>query len=375
MKAGRILAGLGLGALLLLLSGCWDQWELKDRGLVLGLSVDGAPAGFRVGVQLPVEFQLGGGGGAGAQGPGGVVFTAEGADLQEALIRIGAQVGRRLYLGHVQVIAIGEELARAGLEHLARRLLRDPEVWPLAVMVVVRGGPGLDVLRHPAEMEPIPVMQTQKLVRNQIRLGMLADEPLERFYVDARAPGLEPVLPIVEIRPAGIMVTGSAVFRDFRMVGSLDMAETRHLLSLTSRRTGGRIALPCPGARPGSVELTVLRSAPSVSVTYTEAGPRVDVHTRFSAVLEEHPCRDQLPITREVLEPLAARAVAEQHAGLIRRVQRELGADIFGFGARIRGRRPELVTPEQWPPAFRQLPVSVSASVGIQRFGLIKEGR
>ena len=136
------------------LTGCWDQVEVEERALVLGLAIDEAPPDalekepqvthmkniplpkkmIRVTAQIAVPGRVPLGPGTGGMGGGGDgespvwIVQVYGHSLDEALNNMQQEIADPRYLIHLRVIVISKEIARGGLDELNDYLRRNPEV-------------------------------------------------------------------------------------------------------------------------------------------------------------------------------------------------------------------------------------------------------
>lgn len=153
-----------LAILALLLTGCWDQVEIEDRALVLGLSIDDASPeemateeqvthldntklpgrGISVTAQIAVPGRVPLGPGSGSSSDGAKaspvwVVTVAGHTLDDAMNNLQQQIADPRYLVHLRVIVISESIARGRMDELHDYLRRNPEIRRRTWMLVSEG--------------------------------------------------------------------------------------------------------------------------------------------------------------------------------------------------------------------------------------------
>ena len=166
-KRSSTIITLLLCVMALVLTGCWDRMEIEDRAVVLAIAVDqsndtrleGANSThlnanpvdrrplYRLTVQIAVPGRLplgpgGSGDSGGDSGDQSPVWELQivGHTMEDAMKNMQQELADRLFLGHLRVIVVSEEVARSGLENINDFLRRQPQVRRTAWMVVSRGG-------------------------------------------------------------------------------------------------------------------------------------------------------------------------------------------------------------------------------------------
>ncbi|MCL5676438.1 MAG: Ger(x)C family spore germination protein, partial [Firmicutes bacterium] len=98
-----------------LLTGCWNLEEIENRAFVLGIGFDLTPEGeVECTIQTPRPQALNF---ARSQSTGSsteqfLTLSARGPTPGRALANLSKITSRKLYLGHLQAVVIGEDLAR-----------------------------------------------------------------------------------------------------------------------------------------------------------------------------------------------------------------------------------------------------------------------
>lgn len=354
-------------ATVLILTGCFDQWQLKERWVALGIGVDRDPTGVRVTMQTPPETAVDVGDGGGGRGTP-IVLAAVGPDFEDALSVLAERYSRRLMLGHVRVYVVSAELARQGLGDLVTRLMRDPEVWPEAWLAVAEDRAD-QVLESLAPRGPVAMGNVWRLLDVGRRTGVVPDATVARFFIDWRTPGTDPVAPVLRVVGEFVQSAGVAVFRGDRLAGVLPPPEDDLLLLLLGRAGGRRLAVPCPEGRPGDVHLRVWDTRSRIGVRPDARGQVAgQVEVALEATVVENACGPAVP--GEAVGTFVARYLEGQMAALVRRLQQEFGADVLGFGSRVRGLFPAAFAAAPWEEQYRRLPVAVRVQVRVRHHNL-----
>lgn len=383
-------------ALALLLAGCWSRVEVNDRAIITAAGLDRLPDGqVRLAVHVVLPTRVGGvaGGGMGGGGGGGggerrAVLTvyAAGRGPLEAARRLQLQVARRLFWAHMQVLILGEELARGGVREVLDFFARHREMR-LATYVMVTPGEALHVMQGMPELERLP----SEAIRETARMRLGVEVQLKEFLRALGTPGIDPVAPRLQLLAAEragegafpeqgreYRLAGTAIFRDDRLVGWLDEAETRGLLWLQGRVKTGVVTLELPGLPGAVVGTTLVRSSVRKSAAMAGRLPVLTVlaNTEDDIYEVQAPLDVGDPEVIRRLEAMVADALVDRARRTARRLQ-ELGADAFGFGLQVSRDRPrewEWLEP-RWREVFPHARVEVWAEAHIRRTGMAGKPR
>ena len=134
---------------LCMLAGCWDRQELEERVSVVAIAIDkteetadGTQDKYTVTVQIPIPIKIVGGGGGEGGGEGGMdtvqVMSATGFSFHHALINLQKRLSQELFLGHVRVILISEEVAREGVQDIIDSLRRNQQIRRLLWLAITK---------------------------------------------------------------------------------------------------------------------------------------------------------------------------------------------------------------------------------------------
>jgi spore germination protein KC len=403
-----------LAAGLLSLTGCWSRAEIDKLAIVRCLAVDYLPQASEpylvtLSVARPAARPAGdGGGGGGGGGGAALTFSGTGTTLDLALQNAALSMPRHAYFTHNEVVLIGEEAARRGLQETIDLVLRFHQLRLTNFLLLV---PGIahDVLLADSRLEAALPQEILGLLE-QDRLSSEGD-PLEIYHVlrQSVTEGQEAHLAVLQLVPppeqalqeiaaekqpaadrgdgagagqqAGaapppevLSIDGTAVFRDEKLAGFLTRRETRGYLLLAGRVRRGEVSIPDPLVPDKSVNIGILRGKSKIT-------PRLEAG-RLSFLVEAELEGDILSqesqtnlSTTEMLERLGAGkadALKKEMEQTLRSLQ-EMGADIVGFGTVLRRRNPQAfrALAGRWPQVFSTLQVEIRVKAHIRRTGLL----
>ncbi len=177
MRIGRTLRMfiLALVALLLLsCTGCWDRKELNQISACTMIGFDrvvrnGKPLILMSVLSLKLNAGLSGGGaggGATTYPPSlGVINSAEGETVGDALRNMSLRSPKAIFLGHVEMVIIGEDMARNGIQQVIDFCDRNKEIRYRIDMAVCQGS-ALEALESQPEFETLNSVEALKIIRS-----------------------------------------------------------------------------------------------------------------------------------------------------------------------------------------------------------------
>ncbi|SMB99813.1 spore germination protein KC [Thermanaeromonas toyohensis ToBE] len=395
----------------LFLSGCWSRREIEELALVMAVAADTeGDRDIRLSVFIVNPREIGGGqpSGAGAGGgtnkvPGEIVSTT-GSDFTEAARRIEEQVPRRLFWAHNRVIIVGDKLARRGLNWLDW-FSRDRQMR-LTTPVILAPGEARQVLDLPPGVELIPGEIISGILNNHVTLKVELKELLSMW----QAKGDNPVLPRVTLvsaqehsgsktqgaggrnpegqggagggegrtqqkaGPAAIRFDGAGVFRKEKLIGYLNHLETLGTMWLRGEVKEGVLTFNCPEHPGGQVSVRFHRSQTKV-IPQVE-GDKITflVKIKSEGDLIEQTCQESLVAVEKIeeLEKALYHELDKRVQAALKKAQRELKTDIFGFGEVLHRENPRFwrKVEDNWNEVFTGVEVKLEAQVSIRRIGM-----
>lgn len=359
-----------------LLTGCWDQREIEERTSVVAIGIDlerEEPRLLRVSVQIPIPIKIAGsGGGAGGGGDPVKIKSATGRTTIEAFSALQTELNQKLFYGHTRIIAIGEEMARSGLDDVMDAFRRDPQIrrllWPLVVK-----GKAIDLLHAKPELEQIPTVFIMSMIENGASAGTIPDMNLGKFYISLSSTAEQPYLNYMEAFDT-VKWDGIALFKEDRMISSLNEEQTWNFLRIRERADGGAIVFPYGDGHDQMVSFTV--ESISVEEAYGEENGRVKAS--YTVVVEGDlvgkTFRTDFSNQSEIrkLERTAEEYLETKGKELVETLQR-IDADTLGVGIKLKAYHPNIWEEVDDTEYFKNADIRIHYDVNLRRTGMEME--
>lgn len=374
-----------------ILTGCWDKRELNELAITLALGIDKVEGEdeYEVTAQVVVPSAV-----SMKDGTGGAtvtLFTESGETIYEALRRMTKVSPRKIYPGHLQMLIIGEELAKEGIGESLDLLARDWELRPDFYVVVAKDATASEILNVTTDLESIPA--------SKMFAGLKVSEKawagtngvtLDELIVDLISDGKEAVLTGIQLtgnkqigsthqniesisKPAQIQYDNLAVFKEDRLMGWLTEQDSRGYSGITNSVKSTVTSISCPNEGKSTIEVTNFHSKVEGNIVHGK--PEVNIHTKAEGNVGEVRCEIDLksPEAIQELEKIYEKEATRIINETIDVLQEEYQSDIFGFGEAIHRSNPEEWNniKENWDEEFSNLIVNVKVDMKIRLTGTV----
>ncbi|HBW35227.1 Ger(x)C family spore germination protein [Desulfosporosinus sp. BICA1-9] len=365
--------------LLAMLTGCWNRRELTALSIVQAMGIDRTEnneISLTFQLLLPGELKVKGGGGKGVS-----IVTSTGETLFDALRNAALESDRKLYGGHIKVVVIGEEAAKAGIIPLLDFARRDHEWRELPYFFIARGGTAKDIIKGEHEQEKIPAKAMESLAKATKATSKLPKVNLHEVLktlssktTDMIAPGIQVIEKKIDNKTKKIIeLDETAIFKKDKLVGWFDWTETRGLLWILGEVKSGIIVVESPKDEKKKVSLEILRASSKVKPEITDGKLMITVEVKEEGNLGEQMSQVYLtkPDTFKELEEKQAAAIEDEINSALRKAQ-AWGVDIFQFGEAFHRKFPKEwpELKENWDEEFKKLEVTVEVDANLRGVGI-----
>lgn len=403
----------------LTITGCWGRRETQQMNLSTAMGFDrlvvDGKSQFRW-TTLSAKPPQAGGGGTG--GSGGIsepqrghtnqVISIDGDNIWDAGRNWDLRSSRRLFVGQVVVVVIGEETARQGMDEIMDFLLRHQDVRERTWIVICQGL-AADFLNSQPEYEPILSAEIDGILKNAwIRSAKVKGTDLFNVSYALLTPGKEAAIPYMTLfKPpepsspinqnragssqgtnSGILdssgpqpqnqtlhTTGFSVFQGYRLVGLMSAEESQGLLFLTNQVKTCTI--------PISVDASEKNVAIRLDNSKTQIKPIIgDGHIQFKVnikatgnMMEESEGSVRIsPEDWKMVEDLVGQEIERRCLEAVKTSQ-ELSSDVMGFGDKLHRTNPKAwkVIENDWEQIFPTVTVTVKTEFKLKQTGVISD--
>ncbi|CAG7646894.1 Ger(x)C family spore germination protein [Paenibacillus allorhizosphaerae] len=380
------------------LSGCWDRRELNDLAIAVGLGLDKQENNIRVTTQIVNPGEVATKKGMGGYSTPVSTFSATEPTIFEAIRRLTTIAPRKILSSHLQVLVIGEALARQGIAKVMDGISRNHEFRSDFYLVIAKGDRAENILQILTPVEKIPASKMfNSLEISEKAWAPTVKMPLDKFISDLSSPTKDTVL--TGVRITGAQETGKtkgnmnrsvphanlqyaelALFKRDKLIDWLSEQESKGYNYIMGNVKSTIGHLSCP--RGGAIAVEVIRTKSKIKGKVEHGIPKITIDLYVEQDIAEVLCSMDVTKTETIdqLENISKKTLAHIVQSAIT-VAKKNKADIFGFGEAIEDADPKAWTEmkKDWDRRFADLDVEVRVEVQIRRLGttnnsLMEEG-
>ncbi|KNY25386.1 Ger(x)C family spore germination protein [Pseudobacteroides cellulosolvens] len=366
--------------MLLTITGCWNNRDLSELAIASAFGIDRTEDGkVMVSVQIlqPSAAKAGGKDGGGGDKKGYVVVSNTADTIFGALREMLSRVSLRIFYSSAQVIIIGEDAARAGIEDYIDFTLRDHETQFKTLVAVSKGTTAKEILEKEFDLSNVPGAYIRDILNNADSRAFNKNMILLEVARELATEGKELSIGAIKIDGNTPSAEGMAVFLKGKMAGWLDSFETRGYMLATGRLEGTIIEVADPQGSKKQLAIEVQKTNKKQSIEFNSHGkPEVNIEIGIQANIGEQYAGGSMK-EDEIARLIAVscnKKVKNEILQTITKCQKEYKSDIFGFGAKVFDVAPDYwkSVREKWnPEIFPELKVNIEVKTKILRSGLI----
>lgn len=365
------------------ITGCWDRRELNSLGIVMAFAIDKAEEPGKIEITAQILKPSGitnpqsGGGGSGGGSKAYFNLKNTGNTVFSILRGFTHKMGRRLYMSHNKLLIFGQSIAEEGIQKHIDFFFRDHEPRP-DVLILIAKGNASRVLEIEPLLEKIPGVGLSEILEGQGSTSQTAIIPLNEFLNRLMSKTTAPIAPMIE-RGEGksqeIKIWGTGVFKKDKLIGQLNLTETRGLLWVLNKVKSGILDVECSDGRD-KVSIEISRAKSRITPEIKDGNIHMKVKIEVEGKLGGQMCPENLtePLALEALKGKTIAGVKNEIMSAVKKA-RQLNADIFGFGEDVYKKYPKVWKgiEDKWEEIFPQVGVEPVVEVSIEETGALNQ--
>ncbi len=382
-------------SLLCLTTGCWNYRELNDLTIVSAIGIDEENGVYNVSVQIMDPAQQGGNtnsSGSSSESTPIDVYEGQGKTILEAMSNILLKQPGDIFLGHVDIVVISDQLARKGIENFIDFLLRDRESRKIFPMVITKNSKASDIIKLITPLELISgkyINSTLEATKKNsgVVSNRLFDEVLMCLFVEGREATISSIEligppekgknvdnPSTAVPSTYFRINGSGVFIKDKLVGYLNEKESLGYTYIRNHTESTVISVPCDDeGNYAGIKLEKTKS--KIKTTIKDNKPIGEITIETKAVISEFNCKMDLLKSENIknIEKNTNKELKKLLTSTMNKAQKELKSDIFGFGEYLyRNQYDEWKKyKKDWNETFSNMEYKIKVSTEIRNVGSI----
>lgn len=309
-----------------------------------------------------------------------MVFSSEGDTLYDAISRLSTDYGRNLFFGHSQYIVIGKELAESGLSLFVDAALRGQQGRAASTLLLAKDKASKIMAFEPID-EKIPANSVKNLIRLQSIKGYSPVVSRLDFTNALSSKTAAPIMGVIDLnrdnnRGTTFKLAGTGVFQKDKLIGYLDINETRGMQWVKGKVKDGTI--PVPSLDGTKITFFLLNATSKIKPVLENDSVTMQITIKAeSNILEMAGKLDPMknPKIMDDLAKLQSEAIEKEVKLALNAAQKKFDADIFDFGGLIHREYPETwrKLESNWNHIFPNIKVEVTVISTLKGPGIISK--
>ena len=329
--------------IILFITGC-NYRELNDIAVVTAISVDRDKDGYKTIVQVinPTKEQDSTSSGE----PDFITYTSTGKTLQESFRKVMLESPRKIYGSQMQLLIIGEELARDGIGDILDFFFRDPEIRFNFNVVVEKKNSDNKAIKTLTVLDNLSSSNIMDSIKNASNyIGNSIDVTFEDLMNMYLYDNLEIVLPSIYAigndnynndsnlsstsNYSKVIVSNLSIFKDDKLQGYLTFNESIGYNFITDNIKDTLVSFDCDNGRYLVSEIINNNSDIETDVI----GRKIIVTIHGNASINENNCDYNLKESSEIetINKMVNNKIEELVSNSANSIRNKYNSDIFGF--------------------------------------------
>lgn len=311
------------------------------------------------------------------------ILTAESETSQGTRIELNRISSKKIMAGQMRVVLFSEELAEQGISYYIETLMKNSEISGNVLLAVVEGQTQ-SLLEYEYDNIVDIGDHIYKQLEQNIKGEQMISSTLHEVGYDHYSIGKEIALPIVTRNKEQIEISGIALFKEGKMVGTVSAKDSFYVKLIRDNYNIGKLELSIDGENlPSSLNknstdkidlvfdpIQTKKKVRLTSSSIPEFGLNISMKTRL---MEIHPeFNVDNPDNSELLNKATAKKLEDEIVRVIG-ITQEAGSDVFGFGELYRSSvRYSDLTKNRWRALYKDMKVDVHADFTLLRDGVME---
>ncbi|MFO7819105.1 MAG: Ger(x)C family spore germination protein [Halanaerobacter sp.] len=350
--------------LLLSLNGCWDVNEIEKTQFAEYVTVDPVVEEtnkYLYSIEFPILRE------GSTEKVNQLSTTAP--SLKSAISNFQTRTMGWISLGMLRTIIFNQKIASQGLLPHLDALWREPIV-PGSVSMAISANRAASEID---KIKPAPLADTgvyiDELFDTTSKNSLYPEKSLTDFFIALKSSGREAVIPLIAYGDKDIKIVGFALFRKDKMVGKIEVPETRALLLLRENFIKGPIDLRVEDYH---VNYYVQQVSSEINIDYEQENFIFNIRSHLEVDITENTSGKNLISNKSDLHKMErhlARSIKKEMHKLLGQLQTHQ-SDVIGIGQQAKAEYPEYYHKDYWNQQFSRAAININVDVSIRRFGI-----
>lgn len=359
-------------------TGCWNYREIDKLAIVTGMAIDkGKSNNYLITIEI-VNIESGGK----EAKTTSKKLEMEGETIFDGVRNIIKISGKRLYFSHTKIVIISKEIAKEGLVPVLDWFNRDAESRHSIHILVSKEKTAAELLSPQSTTNEIRSFEIENMIMAQKSIAKAPNIIISQLIDNLSGEGISATLPVIGITMnQGEKIpelSGTAVFKKGKFVGFLDEKETKDLLFITDEvKRGLIIEKETKNNKKANITFEIFKSKTKIKPVYKNGEFTMDILIKPQVTIAEQGTTKDYVDEKEMklIKNDTEKKMGMDIEKLVKKVQEEYGADIFGFGRSIFHNKKKIWkrVRENWGEEFKNVNIKVKVELDIKNSALSRK--
>lgn len=332
-------------AIMFCLTGCYNYRELNQLAITSAIGINKKGDDYELIIQVINTQKQGSDGSTSSDQPKFVIYKTKGRTIQEAVRNIIIESPKRLYVNHISLLIISEEIAKDEIDDIIDIFARDSEFRKQFMVVISKKDKTEDVMDVLTNLETLNAKNIKdSIVTDSKYLGSSAVIHFEDFLEMYLNDKIDLVLPSITMKgnskkgsesdnikesepDATVILNNLAVFKDNKLVGYLNKQDSINVNIIKNKINNTIYTYECKKDKYVSIEIINSKT----DINSNENALKINV--KQQANINEINCDINLEKKEDIekLEKDIGKSMKKSLLKTINNTIQKYDADIFGF--------------------------------------------
>lgn len=341
----------------ILITGCVRKRVIDDVNIAVGMGIDKSNGQLNGSILIPV-FKA-------DRAVENFTFTAKGEVTRDLISKMQTKASQPIVGGSLDVVLIGEKMAREGILQVLDVFLREPTIGAGLYLAVVDGSP--EEIFKGDYGDRGNAQYLRQLMEHNMEGGNLPLSNLHRFLFDYYQKGKDAYLPLLKkTDPKLVNIIGIALFKGDKVVDTLHEEEMFYFKLLVDPKGEGAIKVK---KKHGASFVKSLKSQHKMKLIRREPYEfAIDIKIKGSLI--EHQGRILKKDELIGIEKQMEKQIVKKCTAMIQDFQKkEIDPVGFGHFAKTKTRNFDF---KKWQESYKTAQIKVNADVEIIELGVVE---
>ncbi|MFT9493554.1 Ger(x)C family spore germination protein [Anaerosolibacter sp.] len=342
-----------------LLTGCWDFRQIDNTYIVTGIAIEKDPTSENLEVSVKIPIPSPNLNSSMAYTKKASIISRKGNTMFNAIDKMEKEMKKELYLGHLQMVIISEDVAREKIYNILDTLSRNAHLKRSVYIVMSKIRPK-EVLAARTDLDISPITDLANMFEIN-KTNEFIPTTLDEFTSSISGKTSDGMLPIIEMNNEIITASGMAIFKGGKYIGEINGEEIRVLsLLLYPEFTSEYYTVKGLGYNKDPDDLLTIQTktgSGKIKVTLKDKQIEALLHIKLTGRIAEHTDNHPSMSDEETYMFAAKQLKRLLQSNLESLIHNSKGynADIMEIGKYVKAKYPDYWNTIDWQETYKQV--------------------